>query len=146
MKRWAITLSLFLSVVLFGCHSARQTASSPKAPTVVNVSIGRVHGGWTSHQFAIRRLSQEIKKSPNADIYIIRREVFFIGYAAEKPNLLTRYDRLTQTLYDDKYGKDSPYLWHKVTDKAIHAVASRKISAFDDFAKFGCVKAEPKRQ
>jgi hypothetical protein len=135
-KKWIAALSLLSLAGVIGAFSARQSAS----PKCIDVSIGRYHGSWPSLRASILRLSEEIKKFPHADVYIIRREIFYVGWQAKNPNLMTKYDRCTKTLYDDRYGDGTIYLWRGITDKAIHAVASLPHGTFEDFAKFGCVR------
>jgi hypothetical protein len=113
----------------------------PPCANKVEVSIGVQPSGAPGWRASLQRLSDEIKRCPNANLYVIHRRTKWIS-TDSSTRLATRYDRAAQRLTDSRYGEGSGYWWSKVTDKPIHAIAAQG-GTFDDLASYGCVDDSP---
>ncbi len=136
-KLWILFLVPFLipAALLF---KTKEVPCSSK----VEVSIGDYSSVAAGQRAALRQLSEEIERCPNAQIYKILRNNS-IWKRWDEANLeITVYWRKQGRLQDGAPVFGVHTQWAKVTNAAIHEVANSS-GDFKDFAKRGCEDAMP---
>ena len=103
-KLWLLFL-IPLSIPLVASVLNRKQACSNK----IEVSIGVHSSGAPGWRASLQRLSEEMRRCPKANLYVIRRRTKWIS-TDSNTRLETKYYRDTQTLWDSRFGEGSLYL------------------------------------
>jgi hypothetical protein len=109
-----------------------------------HVVAGRRAGFDAGQRDALQRLSQEIKRCPNADTYVVRRTNDwglgpFLLPARREDRII--YKRKENRLEEDSGDADIYEVWDRVTNHAINAVAG-EAGTIKSLARYGSKAAK----